>query len=305
MGLVKCSISLRLMTHATLQNTHILVEVNTKGAEISQFRNLYKTQEVLWNPDFNFWNRTAPLLFPVVGKLKNDQFKYNANIYSMKQHGFARDAEFELVEQTATLLHLRLISNPNTQIQYPFDFQLDVKYTLKDSQLQAENIITNLGDDTMPVSFGAHPGFSIQLPVDTCKIIIHREGKETPTEEILQRHLIAEGLYTGETEPVKIQNGEIPLNENYFEHDAIVFKNAGITGMSLVQNGELIARLDAPNAPYWGIWKKPGAPFVCIEPWWGIADHSQTQYDLLTKEGVHLLEKHDALSIKYDISTQF
>ena len=83
----------------------------------------------------------------------------------------------------------------------------------------------------------------------------------------------------------------------------LLAENEGITGMSLLQNGELIARLDAPTAPYWGIWKKSGAPFICIEPWWGIADHLQGQQDLLTKEGIHLLEKHDVLSIKYDIST--
>ena len=291
------------MTNATLQNTHILVEVNTKGAEILQFRNLYKTQEVLWKPDLNFWNRTAPLLFPVVGKLKNDQFKYEGKLYSMKQHGFARDAEFAVIQQTDTHLHLQLKSNQETKSQYPFDFQLDVKYTISGHRLQAENTITNMGEVTMPVSFGAHPGFSIQLPVDTCKIIIHREGKENPTQEILQRHLISDGLYTGETEEVQVKNGEIQLSENYFQQDAIVFKNEDITGMSLVQNGELIARLDAETAPYWGIWKKPDAPFVCIEPWWGIADHSQNELDLLTKEGIHLLAKKEVHSIFYDIST--
>jgi len=221
----------------------------------------------------------------------------------MKQHGFARDAEFAVIQQTDTHLHLQLKSNQETKSQYPFDFQLDVKYTISENRLQAENTITNMGEVTMPVSFGAHPGFAIQLPVDTCKIIIHRKGKENPTEEVLQRHLILDGLYTGETEEVQVKNGEIQLSENYFQQDAIVFKNEDITGMSLVQNGELIARLDAETAPYWGIWKKPDAPFVCIEPWWGIADHSQNEFDLLTKEGIHLLAKKEVHSIFYDIST--
>jgi len=291
------------MSNLQLQNTHILVDVNPKGAEISQLRNLYTTKEVLWKVDQNYWNRTAPLLFPVVGKLKNDSYNIDGKTYQMKQHGFARDAQFEVVEKKETALHLRLVSNNLTHLQFPFEFQLDVKYLIEENKLTAENIITNTGDKLLPFSFGAHPGFSIQLPVETCKIIIHREGLETPTEEILQRHLISEGLYTGETEPVTLVKGEIQLNESYFSQDAIVFKNEGITGVSLVQNNELIAQLDAPTAPFWGIWKKPGAPFVCIEPWWGIADHIHTNSNLLEKEGIHWLAKNEVYSIKYTICT--
>lgn len=291
------------MANLQLKNTHILVDVNPKGAEISQLRNLYATREVLWQVDLNYWNRTAPLLFPIVGKLRNDEYSFEGKNYQMKQHGFARDAEFDILEKTETTVHMRLVSNEDTRLQFPFDFQLDVKYFIENNKLKAENIIANTGEKTLPFSFGAHPGFSIQLPTETCSIVVHRQGKELEKTEVMQRHIIENGLYTGEKEPVTLINGEILLNESYFRQDAIVFKNEGITGMSLVQNNELIARLDAPTAPYWGIWKKQGAPFVCIEPWWGIADHLNSNSLLSEKEGIHWLAKNEVYSINYTLST--
>ncbi len=291
------------MTKLTLQNTQILVEINTQGAEILQLRNLIKTQELLWNPDLNYWNRTAPLLFPIVGRLKDDCYFHNGLKYAMKQHGFARDSKFEVISFNNEQVHLRLTSDENTLKQYPFNFQFDVKYTLLQNQLLAENIITNLDLQEMPFSFGAHPGFLIDLPLDDCRIQLHGAVGEKLDKETLKRHLIKDGLYTGDIEEVQLLNGEIVINEEYFESDAIVFKNEGITGMSIFQKGEFLVRLDANSAPYWGIWKKQGAPFICIEPWWGIADPIQTNSNILLKEGIRILEKNENYSIFYSLST--
>ena len=157
------------MTNYSLQNNHFLVNVSKSGAEILSIHNLMNKTEILWNPDFQFWNRISPVLFPIVGKLMNNSFSENGNKYSMLQHGFARNMEFEVIQQTENSLSMQLTANEETQNQYPFDFVLKISYILLENCLDVHYSVSNLSS----LSLNSALGISRTFPSEKVRFFLN------------------------------------------------------------------------------------------------------------------------------------
>lgn len=281
-----------------IKNAFSSIKVDSKGAQLLSWEDLLQSKPVLWNLNESYWNRVSPILFPFVGRLVNDSYTYNEKSYRMPQHGFARDADFTCVYEQENQVTLRLCADALSRACYPFDFEFTVNYELQERALCVSNTVKNTGSTIMLFGFGAHPGFHIEGDISECRLQIIGKTR-------LQRHLIQNGYYTGETEWVNFEgDGFLSLNEEYFKDDALVFKHENIDSMRLWKCDTPLIDFDITGipAPYWGIWKKPQAPFLCLEPWWGIADSIGFKGDLRDKEGMNSLLPGESRSFEYKIN---
>jgi len=276
-----------------LINEYIEAEINLIGAELISIAKIQQNN-LLWVKNEQYWNRVAPILFPIVGKLKDDSYRINDKRYSMKQHGFARDLEFKVVEQTTNKVELILVETKETRKHYPFSFSLSVEYKLVGQSIQIFYKTINTGKEMLPYSVGGHPGFEINLPIENYKLNFYKSF-------ISDRWKIIDGLYSEETEKMII-DGYLSLTKDLFMHDAIVFKRPPFSKVTLENNqSEKIVTLGSENWEAIGLWTKPGAPFFCIEPWWGWADNQNASGDLLQKSGIHYLEPSKSEIVSYYI----
>jgi galactose mutarotase-like enzyme len=283
------------MTNYSLKNNLFFVNVSKSGAEILSIRNLTNKTEILWKPDLKFWNRISPVLFPIVGKLMNNCFSENAKKHSMLQHGFARNMAFEVIQQTENSLSMQLTANEETLTQYPFDFVLNISYILLENSLDIHYSVSNLSSVDMPFSIGAHPGFALDKPLNHYKLVFDQRFTA-------ERHLIEDGLYTGEAQLTMQNTSELLLSDVLIQHDAVVFKNVPFYRVTLCEldNTPLVS-VSSSDFPHWGFWSKPGAPFFCIEPWAGLADSIKATGNLRDKEGIHLLEPNQTKQFAFSI----
>lgn len=268
--------------------------IQLKGAELSQLSG-ENGENLMWHVDDAYWNRCAPVLFPIVGKLKNDSYHWNKQSYYMKQHGFARDSQFTLIEQLEHKVVLQLNANHETKQQFPFDFQLTITYECLSTGLKISHEVLNTSESELPISFGGHPGFHLSESLANYKLVF----PNTFTEK---RWLIENGLYTGEFEVMTI-NKELQLNDALFESDAIVFKNPPFQTVDLVHKtrGKIVA-LSCEDWDAVGFWTKKDAPFFCIEPWWGWADNRDQSDDYRAKEGLYWLKANEDKTFIYHIN---
>lgn len=254
------------------------------GAELKSFKTP-SGQELIWQGDPSFWPRSAPILFPIVGRLKNDSYRHGGKTYFLKQHGFARDSLFQVIHHDSVSASFRLNSNPETTTVYPFDFQLRVDYRIDEERLIIGYQVQNTGTGSMPFAIGAHPGFRWPL----------EDGKKKEDylllfeqEEQGKRLLLQEGLLTGEEKDLPWQGEILPLSQDYFAEDATILQNPKSTHVSFRPSSEGIGiKVVFKNFPFLGIWSKPGGNILCIEPWRGHAS--------FTHEGPELVEKRDMI----------
>lgn len=283
-----------------LENDRLTVTVSTQGAEVQSVRNPSTGQEYLWTADPEVWARHAPVLFPIVGKLKEDQYRLGDEAYRMTQHGFARDQEFKVIEQAADQITLGLTASPATTEQYPCNFALDIVYQLTDSQLATTYRVINHDSAVMPFSIGGHPGFLCPSQVDG-----HDETYDLLFEqkETLSRHLLSNGLRTGETRSVLQNERKLPLEPALFEEDALIFTELASDSVSIVprSSGQPMVTVRFPGFPYLGIWQKVGADFYCIEPWYGLADATEASGELTEKEGILTLAPDEVFEATYTL----
>ncbi len=282
-----------------LFNDKSKVTVNSKGAELSQIN--FNAKQYLWEADASVWPRHAPVLFPIVGRLKNDSFIYQGNVYELSQHGFARDMEFAFGFKTNTEIQLTLTQTEETLKKYPFAFKLEVGYKLVDDKIICSYRVDNPSSDKeLYFSIGAHPGFKI--PLD-------------PTEEFDGYELVPEGrntfritslnngLITNTTRELPLTSGKLKLTTELFDADALVFENGQVNSVEVRSKatGHGV-RLESDLWPYFGIWSKKGCKrFVCLEPWFGVADHENSTQDLTQKKGIIKLEPKGIFNAKYSI----
>jgi galactose mutarotase-like enzyme len=276
-----------------LQNYNFKVGVESKGAELQHFVKLDEGLEFIWQADPAVWASHAPNLFPIVGELPEGTYTYGDEIFALKRHGFARQKEFELIEQEDDKLVFELKDDEETYQVYPFKFRLLVAYKLENNKLSVTYQVFNGDKKTLYFSIGGHPGFNVPF----------YEGEyfedyfiEFEHEETLHRHLLTEqGLQSGDTEKVLEHARVLPLRHSYFEKDALVFKNLNSDKVSLgSRTNQRRVEMTFEGFPYLGIWTKPGnAPYVCIEPWCGIAGRDGETGEIEKKEGInHLSPKH-------------
>jgi galactose mutarotase-like enzyme len=269
----------------TLQNDFFKIEIATMGAELKSIYNKHSEEEYLWQGLPDWWPRRAPVLFPIVGKLNNNTYRVNGKTFSLPQHGFARDNEFTVGHRNESSVEFILKSNDAFMLKYPFQFELKIRYSLEENRLQVAYQVSNNGSAPMPFSIGAHPGFALRQGETLADYYLEFEKAET-----LDRHLLEDGLFNGKTERVVTEEKALLLNDDLFRKDAIVFKNMKSTWLHLKsKNSDYKIKISYAGFPYFGIWSKPGASFLCLEPWCGMADRSGFEGYLNVKEGIQTL----------------
>ena len=285
----------------TLENDRLVATIDTHGAELHSVRSKATGREYIWPADPAVWARHAPVLFPIVGKLKDDQYQVNGQTYSMSQHGFARDQEFEFVQQQNQTLTFRLTANNDTRAKYPFNFVLNIAYHLSDNQLQITYQVTNQNQEEMPFSIGAHPAFYCPAQIEGRWEEYHLLFAQAET---LDRQFLEDGLRTGETKQLVDNSRQLPLHRSLFEHDALVFENVVSDSVSIIaqSTGEPVVTVHFAGFPYLGIWQKVGADFYCIEPWYGVADAADTSGKITEKEGIQMLAPDDSFKAVHRIT---
>ncbi|NDI99708.1 aldose 1-epimerase family protein [Flavobacterium sp. LaA7.5] len=266
----------------TLSNTKLSATINPKGAELISLKD-DKGTEYMWEGNPDFWGKHSPVLFPIVGTLKDNKYSYNGTTYALSRHGFARDNVFTVKEQNKDSVTFSLVANALTKENYPFDFELQIKYTLSGNSLHIDYIINNSGEEAMPFSIGAHPAFALQGNFEAYSLQFEKEEQLISTQ--LQNDLLSDVEI-----PVTLQNGKLGLNYDLFENDALVFKKIASQYIDIAKNDIPFLRVSFPDFPHLGLWTKPNAPFLCIEPWQGYADSTTGSGNLFDKEGILVLE---------------
>ena len=291
-----------------IKNEHIKVKIKSFGAELNSLQKIDEDLEYIWQGDSKYWNRHSPILFPIVGRLKNDSYTYQNQKYNMTQHGFARDKEFEVIKNEADFMEFRLKSDEKTLLIYPFLFELYISYTLVKTKLIISYKVVNKNADEMLFSIGAHPAFNWTLTDESKKDDYFLEFEDIKTTK---RYFLNNLGLVYKNEDLEIKNNKILLNEELFKNDALVFNDANIKTVSLKNKNEnknenkkdnRIIKVDFESFPYLGIWSKPsGAPFICIEPWFGLADEENSNQNLEDKKGMIRLEKDEVFSCFYSV----
>jgi galactose mutarotase-like enzyme len=270
-----------------LENSLLSIGVLQHGAELRSVINKSNNKEYIWQADASVWNRSSPVLFPFVGKLKNDRYVYDGKEYHLPQHGFARNFEFDLIEERANALTFELKSNAETMLNYPFQFSLQLKYELNENELSLSYRVENLDTKELYFSLGAHPAFVLEDALEDYTLEFERA-------ERFERHLLRAGLRTMETPNVPMNENKLELRNSYFEEDAIVLKAMQSNEISIInKKHKKELTLKAEDFPYYGIWSKAPYPFLCLEPWHGIADSVVSSGNLEEKEGIKKLKSSE------------
>ena len=278
----------------------MIISVSHKGAELQSI--VANGREYLWQGDPEFWGRRAPILFPIVGKLADDNLRVNGHEYTMKQHGFARDTEF--VEQDG-----KYVLTENGRDDYPYAYELAVKYLVDGNTLTCNWQVTNRGDDTMYFQIGAHPAFL--LPEYDAKDAIHGyimcyDANDNVVSPMLFSTLV-NGLRAHYSQPKTLLNnkGILALTDTTFADDAILLEAQQVAKVALFdKQGKRVLTVSCQQADAFGLWapNKPGCPFVCIEPWCGIADNAGFKGDISERDCIHSLELGESFSFNYSLT---
>ncbi|QJP12190.1 aldose 1-epimerase family protein [Starkeya sp. ORNL1] len=284
---------------ATLGSDFLTVEIGALGAEMVSLRDA-DGRDLLWNGDAAFWTGRAPLLFPIVGRLTNDTLIHDGVTHPMTQHGFARRRPFELMSASDSRATFRLVDDEETRKQYPFAFGLYVTYTLNEATLTIEARVHNPGVTELPASFGFHPAFRWPLPYGGGRadhIITFEKAEVVPI------HRPVGGLLSAATEPNPAVGGSIKLDKVDFERDALIFTDVRSHHVVYGAPGEPGLEIAFEGMPQLGIWSKPDAPFVCIEPWYGHASPEGFAGEFSEKPGLVQIapggERRFAMSVRW------
>lgn len=265
-----------------IENEFFTCEIDDMGAQLHSLKSKENGKEYIWYGKTEIWYGQAPVLFPIIGQLINDKYFYNGKEYSMPKHGLARKLLFDVKECGGAKAVFSLSSSEETLKSYPFEFELLVAFELKGKSLVNTMTVINKTDGEMYFSIGAHPGFN-------CAIgdVIEFEQPETlETERIDSKNLIIDAKF-----PVIENSREIEITDDVFSKDALIL--SGIRSKKLRIKGENEIEFTFGDCPFLGIWAKPGAPYVCIEPWYGVNDSHERKDDISKKRGIQRLDKNE------------
>ena len=288
----------------TLTNGILRAQVGDKGAGLMSLYHLGTQRELLWQGDPTWWGHRSPLLFPFVGALTDGKYTYEGRSYEQTHHGFAREKMFSCKEAEPTRVRHELLSDEATRAVYPFDFALQVIHSLAGDRLRVEWDVRNTGTAAMHFTIGAHPGFFCPLEqgerLEDCTIDFHAEGP------VYRRMLDGETqrVFPGRRE-LPLRNGRMALSAHTFDELAIVLDDIPFEKLSLCgRDGRPYVTLHFPGFPYAGIWSPPGAPFVCLEPWFGRCNEMDASNELVDRPGMMALAPGQSWHAGYDIEAQ-
>ncbi len=286
----------------TLKNDLLTIQAKTAGAELTSIKTNNNQLEYLWQAG-DIWNRYAPVLFPIVGRLEDGQYRLGDKTYELSQHGFARDMEFSIESQSDSKAVFLLQSNEATLAKFPFRFEFRTILELKANTLTVRREVTNIDNQDIYFSVGEHPGFNCPLlPGDSYEdYYIELSEKET-----IGKFILDSGLLTENTTPFLSNENIIPLKKELFNDDALVFKYLKSDTVSIKSKKHKHAvNMNFKGYPFLGIWTKPGTDsFVCLEPWNGIADTKGKHWDFKNKEGVIKLLPGKQFSCEYKLTIE-
>ncbi len=286
----------------TLSNAFLKILVKPKGAELCGITAVKNQKQFMWHADPEVWESYAPNLFPVIGALKEDSYLFEGNKYQMPKHGFVRHSEaIKLIKQTENSLSFSLTYNQDLLQIFPFKFQFNITYTLTDNILKITHTVKNLDNKTIYFSVGGHPAFKCPLydNENYTDYSLVFESEETAETYLLN---MDNGLVTDQTKPAFDTKNSIHLTHDLFNKDALIFKDLKSRQVALVSktHGEIL-NVSFNDFNYLGLWAKPNAPYVCIEPWLGIADAENTSQNLTEKEGIIKLPINETFNASYSI----
>lgn len=291
------------MATCTIKNEKLSVTIAAHGAELSSIYDKANDRELVWQADPAFWNRHAPVLFPNVGKYYGGHFTYNGTDYPMGQHGFARDTEFEQVASGENFVTYRLCADEESKKVYPFDFVLEITHRLNGNRLTVEWNVKNTDNKEMYFTIGGHPAFNVNVLPDTDfedYSLVFKEG----TEKLYYVLLDAEsGTAIGDkVYELELTDSKYALKKDMFDKDALVFDGGQIEWAALaLPDGKPYIALESKGFPNFGIWSKPGAPYVCLEPWCGRCDNKGFEGEISEKPGIIALKAGETFKKSYDI----
>ena len=281
------------MSVITLSNSQISVAIKTLGAELCSIKNKLN-REFMWEGNPDFWGKHSPVLFPIVGTLKNNTFYHNDTKYTLTRHGFARDMEFELIEKTEDSATFSIQSNSATLLNYPFEFELQIQYKLINTTVEIDYKVVNKDNSEIPFSIGAHPAFALPSNFEDYSLDFEKV-------EPLEYTLLENDLVSQQTEKIHTNTNRVPLTYELFKRDALIFKKLQSNSLTIIEEEKPILKVHFQDFPSLGIWTKVGAPFICIEPWFGYSDTTKSNGNLFEKEGVIVLEANANFQAKFSI----
>jgi galactose mutarotase-like enzyme len=271
-----------------IENDDLRIVIKAAGAELDSIRHKHTQLEYLWQGDAAFWGKKSPILFPIVGTLKDNSFFYEGKKYTLPRHGFARDKTFAVEQHSADKVTFLLVSDEESLRNYPFPFEFRLHYALTNNTLKVTYAVKNTGKSAMYFSVGGHPAFRLPLVEETnyTDYFIELNAAETSGRYPLSK----DGLLKLTPNPFLKNADSIPLHPSLFYEDAVVLKHLSAKSMAILSDKTIHGlRMTFEGFPYFGIWAAKDAPFVCLEPWCGISDSINTTQALTEKEGINKL----------------
>lgn len=285
----------------TIENDFIKVGILEQGGQLCSYIDKQNNREIIWTGNPEFWGRHSPILFPLVGKINNGAYKIDKSTYKLSAHGFARDKKFKLVSKENDSILLELHPDDETKIGFPFEFVLQVELTLQKKTLKTAYKVINPSNEDIFFCLGAHPGFNIPtkdgLNYNDYQLTFEQEEK---SDRLL---LTPDGFRTGERDKKWLTGNVIPLSEELFKDDALIFDDLKSNSLLIESNkGGDKVKVGWNNYPDMGIWKSYNhSPFVCIEPWNGMADEKDLDNDFKNKKGIVKLAAHSTFECDFTI----
>ncbi|MFN5181944.1 MAG: aldose 1-epimerase family protein [Bacteroidota bacterium] len=281
-----------------LENQFLKVSISEIGAEIKSVFSFKHQIEQIWNADPEYWNRSAPHLFPIVGELKNNAFSYQGKSYNLTRHGFIRNMLFEVIDLKADSVEFEFCANKETLKLFPFHFSFRIKYVLSENHIRCTYQIFNPKFDALIYSFGAHPGFMLHDSMENYFL-------EFQEEEDTERFRVVNGLLSTTSSNFKTEGNKLFLRKELFTNDALVFKSLKSRSAKLIhsKSGVSITLAWDKKFKFFGIWSQKNCDkFICLEPWAGIADTENFIGEFKDKEGVRCLEAYKSESFDLDFT---
>lgn len=266
--------------------------INSKGAELNSLKK--ENREYIWEGNPEFWGKHSPILFPIVGTLKDNSYIYNNKQFELSRHGFARDHEFKVVASTDNRVIFSLLSSEETLKNYPFEFELRLIYALEENSLKITYEVKNNGVAKMPFSIGGHPAFALPRNFEDYSLLFEKH-------EVLKTYELENDLVSDKTKTFELKEKQFPLNYATFENDALIFKSMESKSIEILENQKPLLRFSFKDFPNFGIWTKINAPFICLEPWLGYSDTSESKGNLFEKEGIIVLEENKTFKAGFSI----
>lgn len=269
----------------SLENQGIRIVVHGQGAELQSIYDKAADHEWLWQGDSRWWGKRAPVLFPFIGCVKEGKYVFNGQSFPMSKHGFARDKAFDLISQTSSELVFSLQANEDSKVMYPFDFELRLIYRLSHRGVTVTHQVLNHGSDTLWFSLGGHPAFNCPMDEETW-LLEFEQNEELASYGVNQSN----GLILPDKKIVPLKDRCLELNSTLFKEDALIFENLNSNSVLLKRaDGTKSMKFHFEGFPFLALWS-PMGPFLCLEPWFGMADSIDHSGNLTEKQGVVSLE---------------